>query len=123
MQQMLWIETILKVTAGTALFLLPGLVAKGFGLPVVQNAFWPRIAGGLLLAIGAGVYLQGAAPKVGGIGLGGLVAINLAGAAALLSLIMLKRGADTARGTITLVAMLVTLVALALIEIAMLKIG
>lgn len=121
MLQVLWIEMVLKAASGAALITFPGLVAAALGLPPVTHAFWARIAGALLLGIGAAAYVQGAWPKIGGIGTGGLIAVNLAGAAVLASLVILKRGAETRRGTIALIAMLSVLLLLALVEIAFLN--
>lgn len=121
MQQVLWIETILKGTAGVLLFLLPGLVCRVFGLPHGANVFWARITGALLVGIGAAVYVDGAWPAARGLGLGGLAALNLTAAALVLSLSTLGRAAETARGTVALVVLAVALVLLALIEVVMIR--
>jgi hypothetical protein len=123
MQQLLWFETVLKASVGAALLLAPGLVATICGLPPATVAYWPRIVGALLLGIAAGVYLDAVAPAMGGIGIGGLIMINLAGATALLSLVILKRGAIATRGRISDGAAIALLLGLALVEIAFVKVA
>lgn len=87
MQQILWFEIILKGLLGTGLFLVPGTLAAIAGLHRIENQFWPRIAGALLIGLAACILVQSEATSAkGAIGPAGLVAINLAGASGLLVL-------------------------------------
>jgi hypothetical protein len=56
-----------------------------------------------------------------GLGLGGLVALNLTGAALLLAMSTLGRAAETSRGTVAVLVLAGSLVVLALIEVVMIR--
>lgn len=121
MQQLLLVETILKGAVGIVLFLVPGLFARAVGLPHAGGVFWARIAAALLIGIAAAAYVEGAWPKARGIGLGGLAALNLVGAALLLIMVSLGRAAETSRGAVAIAVLAVGLVVLALIEVVVIK--
>lgn len=100
--QLLWIETLLKGTAGLALFLAPLTLAKLFGLPSVQDSLWMRLLGALLLGVAMAIFLQGTRYTSQGIGLAGLLAINLVSAGALAALLLANSAASTRRGRLIL---------------------
>ena len=118
MQQLLWLETLLKLAGGGILLLAPRAVIRALGLPPATSGFWPRIVGTLLIGIGAAAYIEGAWPGSRGLGLAGLVAINLAGAAVIAAAALLGRGAPTRRGSFALWVLVALLLALSLLEIA-----
>lgn len=100
--QLLWIEMLLKGTAGLALFLAPLTMARLLGLPSVQDSFWIRLLGALLVGLATAIFLQGTRYSSAGIGLGGLFAINLVSAAALTAMLLADTAASTRRGRLIL---------------------
>lgn len=118
MEQLLWLETVLKLVGGAVLVLIPGLVIKVLGLPPAERNFWPRAVGALLLGLGAGSFIEGSLGSARGLGLAGSVAINLVSAAVLGSVATLRLGPQTQRGQATLWALVVLLIVLSLFEIA-----
>jgi hypothetical protein len=117
-QQLLWIETLLKLSAGAALALAPLTVIKLAGLPPASSGFWPRLFGGVLLGLGAAAFIEGASPGAGGLGLAGAAVVNLLAAAVVAILAGLGAAAATRRGTAVLWTLVGVLVVLSLFEIA-----
>lgn len=118
MQQLLWLETLLKLASGALLVLAPLTIIKLLGLPPAASAFWPRLLGAALLGIGAATYIEGAWDGSRGLGMAGLIVINLAGAAALAVSALFGGGAQTRRGALAQWSLVVALVVLVLFEIA-----
>lgn len=118
LQQLLWSEVILKGVAGIVLALLPGYASAITGLPNSTGGFWPRMVGALLLGIAGALLLQGTFPNIRTITPAGLIALNLAGAGMLVTLLVLGKASLTRRGRIALWALTAALALLSLIEIA-----
>lgn len=119
MQQLLWLEVALKGAAGLILIVLPFSALRTLGLDRPANRFWPRFSGFLLFGIAAGTLLSLASPSTkGGIGAGGLVALNLAAAAGLIVPLVWGTAAPDRRGRFLLAALTAALLALAFVEIA-----
>ena len=116
-QQLLWIETVLRLTAGLILLVLPLAAARIFGLPLPQATLWPRLIGGLMIGMAGAIFLEGSAVSSRGLGLGGLVIINLATAATLAALLSLERASQTKRGRLFLWALVASLVGFSLLEL------
>jgi hypothetical protein len=116
--QLLWIETVLKLSGGLVLCLAPLLVIKALGLPPAASAFWPRVLGALLIGLAAATFIEGAWPQVRALGLAGCIVINLVTAAMISVLATLGAGAPARRGSAVLWALVVLLVVLSLFEIA-----
>lgn len=114
--QLLWIETILKFTAGICFLAAPITIARIFGLQVTATGFWMRILGAALLGMAAGTYIEGAMRDARGLGLAGVLAINLATALTLLGMLIGGRAAPKARGRTTLWFLFSLLTLLSLIE-------
>ncbi len=76
MQQLLWIETLLKFSAGLMLVLAPLATIKLLGLPPASTGFWPRLLGALLIGIAGALFLEGSVPGSRGLGLAGCLVIN-----------------------------------------------
>ena len=115
--QLLWIETLLKFSGGLILALAPIATARVLGLPTSDSGFWPRLLGVLLIGIAAAIYVEGKGGGPRGLGLGGLVVINLIAALGLMALLVLRTAARTMRGKAILWLLAGTLVLLATIEI------
>lgn len=118
MQQLLWLETVLKLTAGLTLAIAPLTAIRAFGLPPSANGFWPRLLGMLLIGLAGAIYIEGAWGGSRGLGVGGLVIINVTTAAALALLATFGGGSGTRRGNFALWAAAALLFLLALVEIA-----
>lgn len=117
MHQLLWLETLLKLAGGGLLLIAPLTTIKVLGLPQAANAFWPRVLGAVLLGISAATFIEGAWEGSRGLGLAGLIVINLIGAA-VIAVVALFGGAGTRRGSLALWSIVVLLIVLVLFEIA-----
>lgn len=117
MHQLLWLETLLKLAGGLALLAAPLATLRLFGLPPAASRFWPQLLGTLLIGLAAAAFIEGAWPGSRGLGLAGLVIINVL-AAAVAALGALFGAAPTRRGCLALWALAVLLFLLALVEIA-----
>ncbi len=116
--QLLWLETLLRLSSGLVLLIMPTTTARVLGLPLPQALLWPRLLGALLIGMAAATLLEGSVAGSRGLGLGGLVVINLIGAAVIIALLVLERGSQTRRGKLFLWALALGLVALGVLEIA-----
>ena len=76
----LLIDAIINYALGILCILYP-LVAETIGVPKVDNAFYPCILGAVLFGIGIALTIEcfRKSERIGGLGLGGAVAINLSG--------------------------------------------
>jgi hypothetical protein len=117
LQQLLWLETLLKLSGGLALLLAPVTVIRVLGLPAPGARFWPRLLGALLVGLSAATYIEGAWPGSRGLGLAGCIAVNLAAAGLVAATAGLGSGADTRRGRAALWLLVGVLVLLVLFEI------
>ncbi|MCB1520326.1 MAG: ABC transporter permease [Hyphomicrobiaceae bacterium] len=118
MQQLLILETIIKLACGLVLLAAPSFVIRLFGIAPAEWSFWPRLLGGSLIGIAAATYIEARLPGSKGLGLGGLIAINLTAAAVLFAILVMKGGAPSRRGRAALWLTIGLLVLLSLIEIA-----
>ena len=117
-KDLLWLEILLKLVSGTVLLLFPRTLARLLGLPPVAETFWPRLLGGVLLGLAAATFLEGRLAATNGLGLAGHVALNLAAALTLLSLLVVGRAGPARRGRILVGLAAAALTALALVELA-----
>lgn len=109
---------VLKLAAGCVLVLLPLTTSRVLGLPKPERGLWHRLLGAVLLGIAGAIYLEGRLPQSSGLGLAGLVVINLAAVAILFSSLVLNLGASTGRGRTILALTALLLLGLSLLEIA-----
>jgi hypothetical protein len=117
--QLIWIEAILKGGVGLALLLFPRSFARLAGLPPSESGFWPRLVGGLLLAIAAALLAEPLLEGRGrGLGFAGAVIVNLVGVLTLLTVLVLGEAGATRRGRALVVAALIVLSLLTLTEVA-----
>ena len=117
MQQLLWIETLLKLVPGLLLALAPLTTLRVLGLPRPDTGFWPRLTGALLIGIAGALFIEGT-QSGHGLGLAGCIIINLCGATVLATLLVLDRGPTSTRGRVVVWALTCTLVILSVFEIA-----
>lgn len=117
-QQLLWLETLLKLAGATTLLIMPLAAARILGLPAPQAGLWPRLLGAALLGMAGAAFLEGSIEGSSGLGLGGLALINLVTAATLVALLTFERASQTRRGRTFLWGMAAGHIALSLMEIA-----
>jgi hypothetical protein len=118
-QQILWVEVVLKAASGLALIILPLTAIRVFGMQKPETGFWPRLLGAVVLGIAAAVFVTLQFPDArGGLGPAGLIPINLAGAAAMIAPLIMGTAAPTRRGRFFIVVNAVALTSLAFLEIA-----
>ena len=118
MQQLLWLETLLKRAGGLSLLVAPVTLSRLLGLPLPGSSFWPRLLGAVLCGLAAATFIEGTRPGAGGLGIVGSVAINLTAAGVIGLLAGLGLGAETRRGRLVLWGLVLLLVVLVLFEIA-----
>ena len=118
LQYLLWIEVALKLGSGLILGILPVTSPRLFGLPPSVGSFWPRLLAGVLVGIGIATALQGTITPGRGLGLAGLMAINLIAAAVVTGQLVMGRTVTTRRGKATLWALVITLTGLSMVELA-----
>ncbi|MEO1207154.1 MAG: ABC transporter permease [Pseudomonadota bacterium] len=118
MQQLLFLEMVLKLSAGCVLVLLPLTASRVLGLPKPERGVWHRLLGSVLIGLAGAIYLEGRLPGSSGLGLAGLVVINLSAVAVVFSSLVLNLGASTGRGRSILALTAVLLLVLSILEIA-----
>lgn len=119
MQQLLWIETLLKLSAGLVLVVAPQTVIKVFGLPRSEASFWPRLLGALLIGIAGALFVEGSQRGSLGLGLGGSVVVNLTGALMMGIMIAADAGPPSTRGRVLVGVLIAVLLLLSAIEMAL----
>jgi hypothetical protein len=118
-QQLLWAEIVIKTTVGGVLLLVPLIALSVSGINKPDSGFWPRIAGGLSLAIAASIWIGLTYPGLrGSIGPAALVAINLTTGAILSASLVMGAAAPTRRGKLIVAGGAVLVLALGFLEIA-----
>lgn len=116
--QLLWIEFVVKITAGVLLLLAPRTIARVLGLPPAEQPFWPRLLGAVLVGIAVAAVLEMRLKGANGLGLAGAIAINLAGSVVIGSLLILGQAGPLKRGRALLWLAAAALMLLSLVEIA-----
>ena len=118
MQQLLWIETLLKLSAGLLLALAPRSTLGLLGLPRTETGFWPRLLGALLIGLAGATFLEGRSPGGRGLGLEGCVLVNFSGVSMMATLLVLDAGPASARGRAMMWTLVILLILLCVLEIA-----
>jgi len=118
LQQLLWIETLLKLSAGLPLALAPGPTLRLLGLPRTETGFWLRLLGALLIGLAGATFLEGSSPGSRGLGLQGCVLINFSGVSMMTALLVLDAGPASARGRAMMWTLVILLLLLCVLEIA-----
>lgn len=118
--QLLWIEFVLKLGAGLILVVAPRATIKAFGLPGAGGAaaFWPRLAGVLLVGIAGASFLQGWLGRANGLGLAGSALINACLAVMIFVTLTARGDGLVRRGRILLWLLGILLATAGVIEIA-----
>jgi hypothetical protein len=117
-QNLLFVEIVLKGIGGVLLLLFPRSLARVLGLPSVGDTFWPRLLGALLMGLGVATFLDMQLVARNGLGLAGLVAINLATMLAVIGMLIMGRAGPTRRGRAAVILAIAVLAILSLFELA-----
>lgn len=117
MQQLLYIETILKLSGGLVLLLTPLAACSVFGLPKPQSGLWPRLLGAVLIGMAGATYIEGAT-TADGLGMAGLVIINMVAFAVILTLLVLGAAGTSRRARAILALLALALLSLSVLELA-----
>lgn len=118
-QQLIWIEALLKGVVGVLLLAAPLLLIRLLGLPRLEHGLWPRLLGAALLGLAGAYLIEGLLDgRARGLGMAGSVAVNLTGAMTLAALPVLSTLPLARRGRIALWASASVLALLGFVEIA-----
>ena len=119
--QLLWLQALICCVAGAPLLLFPNTSIRLLGLPRSEHPFWPRLAGaflvGMAIALGTQGKIKGMTGITSGLGLAGIVVIDLAVAALLTVLLILQKTGAARRGRWLLLAFTILLVCLSFLAI------
>lgn len=119
---LLTLEVLIHVGLASLLLIVPGLLTRALGWPPEATRFWPRLFGALLAAIALGMLttLMGWTHDGAGVGIGlsGIIVINLTMAFTLFTMLFLGPHAPTRRGRIAVGVLAAIVLLLALVEIA-----
>lgn len=119
-ERIMWAEAGVKAIAALALIAAPRSVRRILGLPEDASTFWQRYLGVILAGLSVATVIGLVGWTKAGLGLAGQIAINLTAAFGLASLIVLGPAMPTWRGRIALWLGAITLLLLALFQIAQL---
>ena len=114
---LLWIDAGLNFLLGLVLVSLPPALLRALGLPYPTTVLYPRIFGGVLIGIAVALALEALAPALGGLGLGGAIAINLSGAVVLVGCLVSRQSQVSWRGKLVLWYVVAVLVVLSAAEL------
>ena len=116
-QTLLWIDALLNLLVGVGLLTFPPALIRALGLPETGATLYPRVFGGVLIGIAIALLVEVMVPALGGLGLGGVIVINLCGAAVVGSYLV-SRSIDIAdRGRFLLWTVVIVLLALSAVEL------
>ncbi|MFM2421597.1 MAG: hypothetical protein RL291_127 [Pseudomonadota bacterium] len=113
-RQILFVELVLAGGLGLIFAVMPVLASRALGLPRPEPQFWARLCGGLLAGIAAAIAIGEFGWAKQGLGLAGVVAINLAAVFVLLSVLVVGQPIMTRRGRAFLWLLTLVLFAIAL---------
>ncbi len=77
----LWVDAVINFILGLLLIMYTTGIVRLLGVPLVEQAFYARILGGVLLGIGIALVMECYRKEGGlvGLGLGGAISINMCG--------------------------------------------
>ena len=119
---LLIIDAIINLFLGIVLLSYSEMVVKFFGLPIVEQYFYPNILGAILFGIGIALLIE--YKRKGdfiGLGLGGAIAINMIGGLVLFIWLIIGDLDIPVKGTIILWVLDILLVGISTFEFLMYK--
>lgn len=118
LQQVLWLETLLKLTGGLVLLIAPLTAIRVLGLPGTPSRFWPRLLGTVLVGLAIATFIEGWLPGSRGLSLAGCIAINLISAGTITTELILSSPRLVGRGRFILWLIVAILLSMSLVEVA-----
>jgi hypothetical protein len=115
---LLSLHVVLFGALAALLLVLPSLTLRALGLPSSGEPVWPRLTGALLAGIAIAVVAANQGWTRSGLGLGGLVAIDLVVAFTLVSALAFGTAAPTRRGRLFLWSLALVLALVGFVSIA-----
>ena len=117
--ELLTIDGVVNLLLGLFLLWYPASVASALGLPNGGRPFFASILGAVLFGVGLALLIERFRPplRIGGLGLGGAVSINLCGGVVLAAWLVGGSLNLTTLGQATLWALVVLLVGLSAFEL------
>ncbi len=114
------IDSLINLLLGVLLAFFPKSLAAELGMPIPVSVFYPSILGGVLFGIGIALALEFWNPheRLGGLGLGGAIAINMCGGIVLAAWLLWGSLDIPLRGHVLLWALAIVLVAISGVELA-----
>lgn len=118
--RLLLVDASVNLLLGAALVAFPEWLVIALGVPTAETAFYPSLLGGVLVGIGLALLLARSQRwrGLGGLGLGGAIAINLCGGIVLGVWLVVGRLGLPVRGRVFLWGLVVVLVGLSIMELA-----
>lgn len=80
LDQILWLDVLLKLSCGIPLVLVPLASFKAAGLPAAGSMLAVRMLGAAMIGIASAIMLEGMVHRTTGLGPGGAFLVNLTGA-------------------------------------------
>ena len=117
-QQLLWLEIILKGGTGLALLLAPSHLARLIGLPPVGAPFWPRALGSVLVGLAIAAAFGVGLGRANGLGLAGAAVVNVAALVFIVAELTIGAPGLARRGRLFLWLLVGVLAILSLVELA-----
>jgi hypothetical protein len=113
------LDAIVNLTLGVLLLLYSKNLATFFGVPYTSNNFYPTILGAIFIGITIALFIEffRKTKIIGGLGLGGAIAINLCGGVALALWLIFGNLQIPTKGQIFLWILVILLVGISSIEL------
>ena len=118
-RMVLIVDAAINLLLGILLLLFSAPLARLLGVPAVTLSFYPNILGGVLFGIGLALLIECFRPLdgLGGLGLGGAIAINLCGGLVLVAWLITGELSLPLRGQIFLWTLALVLMVISAIEL------
>ena len=116
---LLLIDAGINLLLGLLLLIFPRSLVDLLGIPGVESAFYPSILGAVLIGIGVALLMERYQPRPGmvGLGIGGAIAINLTGGAALIIWLIFGGLKVSTLGFLVLAGLALVLVLISAVEL------
>jgi MFS family permease len=117
-QILLVADAIVNFALGILLLIFPGNLLQFLGAPIPSETVYARILGAVLLGIGMALLLERLddRKRLGGLGIGGAILINVCGAGALVFWLLFGRMDIPLRGYIILWIIALIVISISVIE-------
>ena len=118
-RMLLMLDAGINLALGILLLFFPLGIAEWLGVPETNTSFYPSILGAVIFGIGIALLIELYAEPYGfrGLGLGGAIAINFAGAGVLLLWLLFVPFEIPMRGHLLLWSIAITVLLVALAEL------